>query len=168
MRIYQNFYVYIHYDNNGIPFYVGKGKKTRYKSTTGRTDKWKSVADNGWTYKIVKDDLTEDEAFDLEYDIIQDLGFDNLTNSINAKGIGKTLGDEYYIRRMKEEVEKGVKQSFNNLFEMRRCRDYKSYNLWKPFYEKGIYTYHKEWVEWWEQNIKLNNLPICLNQEYPL
>jgi hypothetical protein len=77
------------------------------------------------------------------------------------------INDEYYDRRIKEETEKGVRQLFNNLFNMRMYNDYKSYNFWKPNYDKWIIEFHPEYLTWWNENIKLNNLPLWLNQDYP-
>lgn len=66
-----NFYVYGHYtaDTNEL-FYIGKGKNRRAWSKK-RSDWWKrKVNKHGHTVKILHDNLTEDEAFAKEIELI--------------------------------------------------------------------------------------------------
>lgn len=63
-------YRHIRLDNN-TPFYVGKGKGYRYKSTL-RNVYWHRVVDKyNFKIEIVKDNLTEEEAFNFEQKMIK-------------------------------------------------------------------------------------------------
>ena len=71
------YFVYAHYksdDQNGLPFYIGKGKNKRDLSTY-RNRFWKNIANkHGYVAKRVKDNLTEEEAWDLEKELIKSYG----------------------------------------------------------------------------------------------
>ena len=59
-----DFYVYLHTTNDGIPFYVGKGRLRRAYSKHGRSTFWNSiVSKHGFKVDIVIANLNEDEAF---------------------------------------------------------------------------------------------------------
>ena len=77
------FYVYLHKRLiEGTVFYVGKGKNKRAWTTKSRNPHWQHVVDKhgGFDVEILKDKLTEQEAFELEAEIIAQYGMDNLTN----------------------------------------------------------------------------------------
>jgi hypothetical protein len=71
------YFVYAHYksdDQNGLPFYIGKGKNKRDLSTY-RNRFWKNIANkHGYIVKRVKDNLTEEQAWDLEKELIKSYG----------------------------------------------------------------------------------------------
>ena len=75
-------YVYIHYrKDNGKPFYVGKGTNRRAWGANPRTEQWHTIVENhGYDVSIFKDGLTDDEAFELEKQIISQIGLENLIN----------------------------------------------------------------------------------------
>ncbi|MFD0931293.1 hypothetical protein ACFQ0R_01645 [Psychroflexus salinarum] len=81
-------YVYIHLNpNSNEIFYVGKGKGNRKSSKTSRNEKWdKYVAKLGGQFKIliIKENLSEKEAIELERKIISkiDWHYDDLTTNI--------------------------------------------------------------------------------------
>jgi len=96
-----NFYVYGIYDpKKELPFYIGKGceyrkdahfqesKKGRNPHRDNKIDKIKREGRQPYS-KIIKDNLSEKKAFDLEYLLIN-IHFENLTNL--SKGWGKGLG----------------------------------------------------------------------------
>jgi hypothetical protein len=66
------FYVYIHRElDTNRPFYVGKGTAERAWNKSTRSDFWKNVErKHGRKVEIVFDNLTEDEAFQVEKDTI--------------------------------------------------------------------------------------------------
>jgi len=67
-----NFYVYIHKDFKGTPFYVGKGKGMRYLDMKHRNSWWsrKVKKMRGFTALILKSGLCESDALQLEIKII--------------------------------------------------------------------------------------------------
>jgi hypothetical protein len=101
------YYVYGHYteDTNEL-FYVGKGKGSRHKqlSDKRRNLLWQNVAKkHGVKVEILHENLTEEEAFKIEIDLIKEYGrrdlrtgiLTNLTDggegSSGAKCIGRKL-----------------------------------------------------------------------------
>jgi hypothetical protein len=82
----RDFYVYVHKDDSGLIFYVGKGTGRRAWSAEDRHEVWKRYVRerlNGrYDVMIVKGDLTEDEALELEGELIAEHGL-QLVNWIN-------------------------------------------------------------------------------------
>ena len=79
------FFVYVHKRNNdGRIFYVGKGCRYRHHSKWARTAYWHNIVNKyGYTAEIVKNNLTQDEAYALEIKLIKKykhLGLCNLTD----------------------------------------------------------------------------------------
>ncbi len=74
----RDFYVYLHKDKNaGTPFYVGKGTRRRAYTKNGRNIYWKEKVEelnNEYDVEIVKDNLTESEAYELETELIKKYG----------------------------------------------------------------------------------------------
>lgn len=101
-------YVYIHYrKDNGKPFYVGKGNNKRAWVKGGRPKEWSIVAENcGYDVSIVKDNLTEDEAFELEKQTISEIGLENLTNT-DGGGSGPSIG----MFKHTEEAKRKIKEA---------------------------------------------------------
>lgn len=82
------FYVYVHRKlSDNKPFYVGKGKGKRAYKSTGRNQKWNRTANKyGYTVEIVYENLSEEEAFQLEKDTILEFNYFgyNLCNLTNG------------------------------------------------------------------------------------
>ena len=82
---YSDFYVYLHRrkDNNEI-FYIGKGRLNRAFIKNNRNDDWTNIVNQyGYYVEFIKTDLTNDEAIDLEFKLINE-NF-NLVNKLTNK-----------------------------------------------------------------------------------
>lgn len=66
----KRFYVYQYLTENGLPFYIGKGSNNRINESHLP---WITIPSAEFR-KIVKDNLTEHEAFDLELSLIMQHG----------------------------------------------------------------------------------------------
>ena len=79
------FYVYVYLREDGTPYYIGKGKGNRayYKQKTERV----KVPKNQERIKILKANLSEFEAFELEKILIKQYGRkDNSTGILIKTG----------------------------------------------------------------------------------
>lgn len=90
------FYVYFHYrKDDGKLFYIGKGNGNRAYNTTRRNIYWKRVVEkHGHIVKIVQDNLSESDAYELEEFCIIEYGLNKLTN-MNYGGKGGNFGYEH-------------------------------------------------------------------------
>ena len=88
----KDYYVYEHIrpDNNTC-FYVGKGHGKRYKCKSRNSHHDRIVKKYGMKTRIVKDGLSEQEAFELEQDLIKYYVFD-LGYGIDIEGYRKSSG----------------------------------------------------------------------------
>lgn len=79
------FYVYVHKDSAGRPFYVGKGAGDRAWSKD-RDSNWHRYVDGhlhgAYSVEVVKDGLSEEDALRLEDELIEQHG-DHLVNWVN-------------------------------------------------------------------------------------
>jgi hypothetical protein len=64
------FYVYQYLNEDGTPFYIGKGSKNRINESHLP---WLEIPSAEYR-KIIKDNLTEQDAFDLEIELIKKYG----------------------------------------------------------------------------------------------
>ena len=91
----RGYYVYVHKDcASGEVFYVGKGHGQRAWNTKSRNSKWESkvkLLSDGWQVEIVQDDLSENEAFDLEISLIEKYGG---PQALGCKLTNEALGGE--------------------------------------------------------------------------
>lgn len=80
----KGFYVYLHKRlSDGKVFYVGKGKGKRAWVKKGRSEHWKRIVDKyGYSVEIIFDELSEEEAFQIEIDTIKEFQYfgDTLCN----------------------------------------------------------------------------------------
>jgi len=100
------FYIYGHYkeDTNEL-FYIGKGKGARAIRIAGRSIHWKNIVlKHGCIIKMLASDLTEEEAFTLEKQLIKQYGrIDNYTGSlINLTDGGEGGSGLVYTQEMLE------------------------------------------------------------------
>lgn len=89
------YYIYIHrrLSDNKV-FYVGKGcgRRAFRGDKTARTERWLRVANKyGWKVELVFENLTEDEAYELEVDTIKEFKYFNepLVNFKKGGGSGR-------------------------------------------------------------------------------
>lgn len=64
------FYVYQYLTENGLPFYIGKGSKNRINESH---EPWVSIPAPEYR-QIIKDGMTEKDAFEFELDLIKQYG----------------------------------------------------------------------------------------------
>src|SRR5262245_2803202 len=76
--VLRGYYVYVHKDKaTGKVFYVGKGQGKRAWSKSKRHANWQEMVTSlggAWDVEIVKNDLSELEAFDLEAELVDHHG----------------------------------------------------------------------------------------------
>lgn len=123
----QDFYIYLHLTaDEGIPFYVGKGRLRRAYTKHGRSDFWKNIVQkHGFHVEIISTGLNEQDAFLHEKRLISFYGkrrsgdgpLINLTdggdgvsgcNEGNQNWRHRVETDE--TRRKKSESHKGIKR----------------------------------------------------------
>lgn len=99
-----DFYVYVHRKvSNGEIFYVGKGKLDRAWNKVARSRYWKAiVAKHGFYVEIVQSGMQEWWSFELEKDLIQKYGRENLCNLTDGgDGMSGHFHSEESIAKMK-------------------------------------------------------------------
>lgn len=97
MSEYNDYYVYVYYfkDTNVI-FYVGKGRKNRYKSMCHRSDEFMNIINsNNYDCKFIKENMTEEQAFVIEKETISNL-LNEENYGILVSGYDNT-GKEYIL-----------------------------------------------------------------------
>lgn len=106
------FYIYLHIQSDtSKPFYVGKGKGDRAYSTN-RSKLWKNVASkHGWKAVIICDDLTEEEAFEVEKFYIKEYGRRNLGtgNLVNLTDGGEGLSGHIVSEETRNKISEANK-----------------------------------------------------------
>ena len=107
----QSYYVYAHRRcSDDKIFYVGKGCGARAWVLSGRNTYWQRVAEkHGYYVDIVFGELTEDEAYELEYNTILELQYfqEPLTNLTDGGVGGKNPSQE--TRNKQSIAKKGKK-----------------------------------------------------------
>lgn len=107
------FYVYLHRKktNNEI-FYVGKGKGSRSTSRSGRSHHWRNIEKkHGLTVEIYREGLSEEEAYALEINLIQELRESggkicNIANGGNGGLSGIKLSEDHKEKLRKAKIGK--------------------------------------------------------------
>ena len=130
----KTYYVYLHKrKGTNKVFYVGKGTKSksgvnRIESSKNRNNWWQHIVekDGGFDYEIYSDNLTEDDAFELETKLINEIGIENLVN-ISEGGMG---GDTLSHHPNLEEIGKKISEHHKGINN--------------PNYGKGYYYW---WVK---------------------
>lgn len=107
------FFVYLHRrSSDDKVFYIGKGTGRRFSSVKSRNPHWHNVAKkHGWYYEIVFENLSHQEALDLERETISEMTYfcEPLTN-MNGGGTG--FAGFSMPEDVKAKISKAVKKSF--------------------------------------------------------
>ena len=119
-----DFVVYQHTKPNGEIFYIGIGSKKRSKCRWKRSKYWNRIVNKyGYKITILYDNLTENEAIDLEINLINkygrsDLGLGTLCNHTNGgEGIKGYKHTEDAKRRIGE-ASKGIPRSEETILKI--------------------------------------------------
>lgn len=99
------YYIYLHINPvTKEPFYVGKGKGNRYKNIQFRSNNWKEGAKQGVEFKILVNNLKEDEAYEEEKYWVSIYGRKDLGNGGRLSNMtnGGRGNQSYYLKYRKE------------------------------------------------------------------
>jgi hypothetical protein len=108
----KDYYVYLHTRKDGVIFYVGKGRGKRAKSTANRNPHWKSVVakHDGFNIVMVSNGLTEEQAIELEAELIANYKkFGCLTNILDRGDIAPS-SNPLVAKKISNSL-KGIKRS---------------------------------------------------------
>ena len=112
----KGFYVYKITYQNGKPFYIGKGQNCRYKSHFLYNKKFelyrfirKKLKTQSLRIVIIKDNLTEEKAFDLEKKFIKKYGRKDIGTGVlyNRTSGGQGEAGRIYSKETKRKISKG-------------------------------------------------------------
>ena len=93
----RSFYVYAHYRLDTMePFYIGKGRGKRKDILSRNTIHDRISRKYGHVVVVLYNNLTEEEAFFYEREVIEDLVF-NEGYEINCKNCGEFTGKFSYL-----------------------------------------------------------------------
>jgi len=107
------FYVYIHTraTDNTI-FYVGKGKSKRAWVKSLRNKHWNNiVAKHGYNVVIIQNELTEEQSFIIEKELIACIGRENLCNMTDGGEGSSGIITSEETRKKLSKAKKGRKHS---------------------------------------------------------
>jgi len=105
-----NAYVYGHYKaDTGELFYIGKGIGKRAWEKRRRNDHWNNTVNkHGYIVKILHENLSEEEAFNKERELIEEVGLQNLANMVEGgRGFTKEFSENLwknpkFLKKMQE------------------------------------------------------------------
>lgn len=151
------YYVYLHKrKNTNKIFYVGKGTNTRMYSDKNRNYLWEEIVkvDGGFDVEIYKDNLTEDEAFELEMQLIKSIGINNLTNLSEGGFGGDTLSNHPNLAKIGKKISEHHKGTNNP-------------NYGKGYYYWWVKKYGKEKADEMEAEFRKNLIPKLKGKVLP-
>jgi len=124
----REFYVYGHYmDGSEKPFYIGKGRGNRAYEQYSRSDEWKNIV-NQCEVKvdILYDGLTEQEAFELEKNLIKEFGRLDLNTGclVNKTDGGDGISGQVYTDARREKVRNSAKRSIVDRLGEQKAKEY--------------------------------------------
>jgi hypothetical protein len=82
-----SFYVYVYFRPDGSPCYIGKGKGSRWKKFMGHNQSVRDLAKNSsgeLPCVIIREGLSEKEAFDIEMAFVKAIGRNQLLNGTDG------------------------------------------------------------------------------------
>ena len=140
------YYVYLFKDETGLPFYVGKGKGSRYKDHFKKSELEKSNHKNHKIKKMIREgceidiefikNLTEEESFSIERELIKKYGRRNNKTGIltNLTDGGEGVSGYIYSEGMKTQRSLRAKGKNNPNYGRKHTEEAKKiikYNLGK-------------------------------------
>ena len=141
------YYVYVHtrLKDDSI-FYVGKGKGDRLNTKTQRNDYWNNIVkkDGGFVAKVVKDNLTNEEACELEKKMITEIGLDNLANLAEG-GSGGDTRKGFTTEQYQDWLNKKSKAQSKNVGYWKNKERKEHADTIKEKHKNGNYSY--EWLK---------------------
>lgn len=156
------YYVYLHKrKGTNKVFYVGKGTKSksginRIESDKNRNIHWQRVVekDGGYDYEIYKDDLEEQEAFELETQLINEIGLENLVNMTDGGLGGDTLSNHPNIDEIGKKISEHHKGKNNP-------------NYGKGYYYWWVHKYGKETADKMNEDFTKRKSEILKGKKLP-
>ena len=138
------FYVYVHKKPNGRVFYVGKGSSNRHKSQKDRSDYWHKIVNKyGFYSEIVKEAISECEAFELEQELIRYYGRENLCNHTDGGDGPSGYRHDHFTRLKMSYLRIGKKHSEET---KKKMSEWHKKNSKPPFKGKNLSENHKKAV----------------------
>lgn len=105
----KQYYIYTHTRvGDEHPFYVGKGFGNRAYSTQSRSQFWKNVAKDGYRIEFEFENLSEEDAFQMEKDMIKMYGRRDLGTGclVNLTGGGEGSSGWVHSEESRKKISK--------------------------------------------------------------
>ena len=115
------YYIYVHRDNNGKTFYIGKGKTSR-AFDQDRSQKWYEKANGGYWVEIIADNLDEQTALFTEMCIIKALNPGLANTKVVTEVITKTRYSKDLLQ-LQQEVSNNSEQIKKNKEKIKKLQD---------------------------------------------
>ena len=125
------YYIYTHTRNGEtLPFYVGKGFGSRAYSLHRRSQFWRNVAKDGYDIRIEIPNLSEDEAFQLEREIIKTYGRRDVGTGclVNLTDGGEGTSGHIHSKKTKRKMSESQKGKTRSDETKRKMSDAKKGN----------------------------------------
>lgn len=116
----KQYYIYVHRDNDGNTFYIGKGIRSR-AFDQDRSQKWYEKANGGYWVEIIADNLDEQTALLVEMCIIKAIN-PGLTNSKEVKEV--IVQDRYFkdVKQLRHDIDSNREQIKKNIAKLKKLQ----------------------------------------------